>query len=107
MAGDFGAVVVDDQVGGVVFIDLRAANTDDQRYDDPHRLDLGRKPQQHLAFGGGIHHCIGAALSRIELAEAMPALFGRYPNLALLDDIADRRDSTAFHSLNSLDVRLR
>ena len=92
--------------GGVVFVDLRAVNTDPRRYEEPNRLDLSRAPQQHLAFGGGIHHCIGAALSRLELAEALPALFRHYPNLQLLDAEPDWRESAAFHSLNSLGVRL-
>ena len=45
---------------------LGAANRDPKAFDDPHSLDVGRSPNPHVSFGGGIHHCLGAALARAE-----------------------------------------
>ncbi len=59
------------------------ANRDDAVFDDPHRLDLSRDPNNHLSFGRGIHHCLGAYLMRLELDTALGALLHRLPNLAL------------------------
>jgi cytochrome P450 len=49
----------------------------------PDRLDLARKPNQHLSFGTGIHFCLGHQLARIEAMAALEALFTRWPKLAL------------------------
>jgi 2-hydroxy-5-methyl-1-naphthoate 7-hydroxylase len=50
---------------------------------DAHRFDVTRTAKDHLAFGHGVHHCLGAPLARLEAAIALPALFERYPELAL------------------------
>jgi unspecific monooxygenase len=62
---------------------LAAAGRDPERFPDPHRFDPARTPVPHLAFGGGIHFCVGAPLARAELAIALPMLFERLPGLAL------------------------
>lgn len=82
---------------------LAAANRDPARFDDPHRFDPARPPGPHLAFGAGIHFCVGAPLARLELAIALPALFARRPRLALAAEprFADRYH---FHGLESLMV---
>lgn len=54
------------RAGDTVFNLLGAANRDPQAFDRPNVLDLGRKPNPHLSFGGGIHHCLGAALAKTE-----------------------------------------
>jgi cytochrome P450 len=69
--------------GAVVIPAYGSANRDPRRFDDPDRLDLTREPNPHLAFGSGIHHCLGAALARTELQEAVRGLLTRLPGLKL------------------------
>ena len=64
---------------------LAAANRDPAVFADPHRLDISRVENPHLAFGGGIHHCLGAALARTEAAAAFAGIRTRYPSLELAD----------------------
>lgn len=78
---DLGGTVI--PRGRQVLVCLAAANRDPGRWDDPDRLDLRRKPAAHLAFGHGIHFCLGAALARQEARIAFTALFGRFPRLRL------------------------
>lgn len=73
------------RAGDPVLAALHAANRDPEVFEDPERLDLTRTHNPHLAFGHGPHHCIGAQLARLELQEALTALLGRFPNLALAD----------------------
>lgn len=82
---------------------LGAANRDPERFPAPDTIDASRSPNPHLAFGGGIHFCIGAPLARLEMEVALPILFKRLPGLAL----AQRpiyRDSYHFHGLAALPV---
>jgi cytochrome P450 len=74
--------------GSMVLAALGSANRDPDRWgDDADDLDLRRHgAQQHLAFGAGIHHCLGAALARLEGQEALGALARRFPDLTLADD---------------------
>src|SRR5215471_11690615 len=65
---------------------LAAANLDPQANADPGKLDLERKPNRHIAFGTGIHFCLGHQLARIEAASALKALFRRWPRLELAVD---------------------
>ena len=80
-------VVGDDVVpaGEFVFTLLGAANHDPDHFGpDADTLDLTRRlAPQHLGFGGGIHHCLGAVLARAEARAAIGALFTRFPDLAL------------------------
>jgi len=62
---------------------LVAANLDPQANENPEKLDLARRPNRHLAFGTGIHFCLGHQLARIEGASALKALFRRWPKLEL------------------------
>jgi cytochrome P450 len=65
---------------------LTAANLDPQAYEHPEKLDFERRPNRHLAFGAGIHFCLGHQLARIEGACALKALFRRWPKLELAVD---------------------
>jgi cytochrome P450 len=69
--------------GQMLFACLAAANGDPAVFADPERLDLRRQPNPHLAFGDGIHHCLGGALARIEVETALRRLFTRFPRLRL------------------------
>ncbi|MFE6904700.1 cytochrome P450 [Streptomyces sp. NPDC057717] len=60
---------------------LPSGNRDEAFVGDPEFFDPTRKPGAHLAFGHGIHYCIGAPLARMEMRAALPALFGRFPTL--------------------------
>jgi cytochrome P450 PksS len=61
-------------------------NLDPQANEQPERLDLARKPNRHMAFGTGIHFCLGHQLARIEGVCALKALFRRWPKLELAVD---------------------
>jgi cytochrome P450 PksS len=69
--------------GAIVLCALTSANRDDRQFPEPDRLDLGRDPNRHLAFGIGPHFCVGAPLARLEGRIALTTLFRRFPSLAL------------------------
>ncbi len=66
-----------------VIISLAAANRDPSRYANPGALDITRPDTSHLAFGHGIHHCLGARLARLEGVTAITTLHRRYPAMRL------------------------
>jgi len=72
--------------GRTILTLLAAANRDPEVYEDPDRLDIRRENIKLLSFGGGIHHCLGAQLARIEAIEALTVLLSRLTNLEL-DDV--------------------
>jgi cytochrome P450 len=65
--------------GAAMLFVVSAANRDDRRWDEPQRFDIHRKVGQHLAFGYGIHYCLGAALARLEGRIALDELLNRFP----------------------------
>lgn len=69
--------------GDAVLVSLAAASRDPLAFPDPDRFDLTRRPQGHLGFGHGVHHCLGAPLARAEAAVALRLLLERHPRLAL------------------------
>ncbi|QYC40294.1 Crosslinking oxygenase OxyB [Nonomuraea coxensis DSM 45129] len=81
-------VTIGDQVikaGETVSCSLPMANRDPALLPDANRLDVRREPVPHVAFGHGIHHCLGAALARLELRTVYTALWRRFPTLRLAD----------------------
>ncbi|MCF2903701.1 cytochrome P450 [Octadecabacter sp. CECT 8868] len=82
---------------------LGAANRDPAPYPDPEIFDPTRKGPVNVAFGGGIHFCVGAPLARLELRVALKVLFDRCPNLAL-SDAPLYGDTYHFHGLEALRV---
>ncbi|MEC3955954.1 cytochrome P450 [Nocardia sp. CDC153] len=99
---------VDIPAGEFVFIALIAANRDEDRYPNPDTLDITRDTSGHIAFGHGIHFCVGAPLARIEARVAFSALLSRFPNLRLAprDAALTWHPSTLIHSLQELPVLL-
>jgi cytochrome P450 PksS len=69
--------------GGIALPMIGSANHDETQFDRPDELDLGRSPNRHLGFGGGIHFCLGAPLARMEAGIALTTLFRRFPHLGL------------------------
>ena len=67
--------------GQTVFIVIAAADRDECVFSSPDELDVGRQPNPHLAFGWGRHHCLGAALARLETRVCLSSLFTRFPRL--------------------------
>jgi oxidation protein CepF len=87
------------KAGDTVVCSIPMADRDPALTDRPDRLDLTRDPVAHVAFGHGIHHCLGAALARQELRIAFAALLHRFPALRLAEpaeDVAFRVRSTAY-----------
>jgi len=82
------------------------ANRDPSAFSDPDRLDVTRDAASHLAFGAGVHHCLGAQLARVELQEAFRGLIGRLPGLRLAVPASDLefKPGMAIHSLRELPV---
>ena len=61
-----------------------AANRDERRYTNPEVLDFDREPKRHIAFGEGIHHCIGAPLARLESRVAFEEFWRRFPDYEIV-----------------------
>lgn len=83
----------DIKAGDLVLVSLLSAGHDESRFPDAGRFDIGRKPNKHMAFGYGIHFCLGAPLARMEGAIAFEVLLRRLPNLRL----AVPREKLEFH----------
>ncbi|WP_249227930.1 cytochrome P450 [Kutzneria sp. CA-103260] len=94
------------EAGDYVLVSLPAANRDGTRYPDADQFDITHNADQHVAFGHGIHHCIGAPLARMELRTAFPALLRRFPTLRLAVpfDCVRFRPSGSVHSVEALPV---
>ena len=90
--------------GQEVFIMLGAANRDPTQFENPNRLDITRTPNQHLAFGGGIHYCLGAPLARLEGEIAINTLLHRMPDLRLEIDQPEYSDNYLLRGLTRLPV---
>ncbi|NED92761.1 cytochrome P450 [Streptomyces sp. SID11233] len=73
--------------GSPVLVAVGAANRDALRFTAPGVLDVAREGNQHLGFGHGVHHCLGAPLARLELQEALSALIAGFPELRLAGDV--------------------
>lgn len=91
--------------GQFVMLGLGAANRDPAQFTAPDRLDLARHEGRHLAFGYGVHYCLGAALARLEGQIALGTLLRRYPTLRLTGEPLHWQPNIIFRALRSLPVR--
>ncbi len=91
--------------GRFIMLLLGAANHDPDRFTQPGRLDLGRHEGPPISFGFGIHHCIGAALARVEAEVALGVLFDRFPRLRVSLTKARWKPTVIFRGLRELPVR--
>ncbi|MEX0785932.1 MAG: cytochrome P450 [Dehalococcoidia bacterium] len=85
---------------------LAAADHDPAVFDRPEELDIERRDNPHVAFGAGIHACLGAALARAEIQIALAALVTRYPRLRLASDAVEWEGSFIIRGVRSLPVLL-
>ena len=83
---------------------ISSANRDPNVFADPDKFDITRQPNPHVAFGNGVHHCLGATLARVEGQEVFKALAERFPGLQLKSEELDYQPSITFRSLKSLPV---
>lgn len=95
--------------GSVIIVSLLGANRDPKRFANADQLDLARRDNPQVAFGYGIHHCLGAPLARLEGGIAIRSLLARYPGLRLdvPPESLNWRVSLIMHGLAELPVRLR
>jgi cytochrome P450 len=91
--------------GDMVMPFIGAADRDPTHFPDPDRLDLARADNRHIAFGWGIHFCLGAPLARIEGQIAIDTLVRRLPKLALVTDHPEYRQSLTLRGLKELPVK--
>ncbi|WP_416904315.1 cytochrome P450 [Micromonospora echinospora] len=95
------------RAGSPVILSYHTANRDPERFADPHVLDLRRQDGGHLAFGHGIHQCLGQQLARVELRVAFPALVDRFPTLRLAvppEEVDLRPETADIYGVKSLPV---
>jgi cytochrome P450 PksS len=87
---------------------LASANRDERQFDNPDTLDLAREPNRHLAFGLGVHYCLGAPLARLEGQIAINTLLRRVPDLRLAvpRDSLSWRPGLVLHGLKSLPLTI-
>jgi cytochrome P450 len=90
--------------GEMVMPFIGAADRDPAQFPEPDRLDLGRADNRHIAFGWGIHFCLGAPLARLEGQVALGTLVRRLPRLALATDRPEYRQSLTLRGLKALPV---
>jgi cytochrome P450 len=89
-----------------VYASMPAANRDPAFIDNPESFDIRRGVPGHLAFGAGVHKCLGAPLARLQMRIAIPSLLRRFPDLALAEPFEQVpfRTSNFIYGLNSLQV---
>jgi len=92
--------------GQILHIMIGAANRDPAQFPEPDRLDVARSPNRHVTLGHGVHYCLGAALARMELREAIAGFLARYPHYEIDAPDVVFMDRTASRRLTSLPVKV-
>jgi len=107
------ALTEDCEFGGVEFaagdfamLLLASGNRDPEQFEDPERFDVTRSPNNHLGFGFGIHHCLGAPLARMETQVALTSLVTRAPTLAMTVDDVAYKSNVVLRGMESLPVSM-
>ena len=95
------------QTGQSIIVLIGAANHDPDVFCHPEQLDITRQEANHIAFGRGIHHCLGAPLARLEGRIAFEAILERFADIRLLTDHPQFKDNVVLRSLRSLPVGAR
>ncbi|MGV3758248.1 MAG: cytochrome P450 [Actinomycetota bacterium] len=91
--------------GDKVVMYYASANRDEDVFPDPHRFDVGRTPNDHVAFGGGgVHYCLGASLARAEIKATMRQLVTRLPDIELAGPV-DRLHSDFVNGIKRMPIR--
>jgi cytochrome P450 len=103
-ACEFGGVEF--AAGDFAMLLISSANHDPDQFDDPERFDVSRAPNNHLGFGFGIHHCLGAPLARMETQVALTSLVRRAPDLALTVDDVTYKTNVVLRGMESLPVSM-
>nr|MBA3869764.1 cytochrome P450 [Anaerolineae bacterium] len=94
--------------GDMVLASLLGADRDPAAFENPNVFDITRDPNPHIAFGNGIHYCLGAPLARIEGVIAINTMLARLPNLSLAVDpnALEWNQTILLHSMKALPVNI-
>ena len=92
--------------GQLVCFSFAAGNRDPEQFESPEQLDIARKPNRHLAFGHGLHYCVGAALARLEGQIAVNSVLRNLPGLKLANENLEWHRNFTLRGLKSLPVIL-
>jgi cytochrome P450 len=93
--------------GRVVVLLLASANHDERQFSDPDRLDIGRAPNAHLSFGGGVHYCLGAPLARLEGAITVGGLLDKFRSIEPAGPLERQRSQSRLRTYMSIPVTVR
>jgi cytochrome P450 len=95
--------------GTTVIVGIASANRDETAFPNSNQFDIARTPNQHIAFGQGIHYCLGAPLARLEGKIAFNTLLARFPNLelAVSPQLLEWRGGPSLRGLKHLPIRLK
>ena len=85
--------------GRVLVLLPGSANLDERRFAHPDRVDLSRLPNPHVSFGGGIHHCLGAALARLEIRVTLDRLLDRFASVEPAGQVVRRERFRSYVSV--------
>jgi cytochrome P450 len=85
---------------------IPSANRDPEKFERPDEMDITRWPNPHVAFGAGVHHCLGSTIARVEGQEVFRILADRYPNLEMLPHESEYHPSMALRSMMQLPMQL-
>lgn len=96
------------KIGDMAIPVIRSANFDEQKFENPERFDITRNPNPHIAFGSGIHYCLGAPLARLESKVAFSHLIEYFPHMELAVDPSELEnvDNLLFHAYKQVPVRV-